>query len=96
MKNLPLPIKIILNIFFFIVYYVLISFLSWMLLWVILVIVWNYSDEMIDKWSEIIGATTFFITLTTIYFRRYFYISFANADSEKPVEKPNEINSNIL
>lgn len=86
MKNLPTPIKVILNIIFFIIYRLLSCFIIWLLIWLASPIFWIDVDLLPDSLFEKIASITFFLTFITIFFRKVFYISIKNiSDEEKEV-----------
>ncbi len=85
MKQLPIALRFILNILFFVIYCVILQFLSGFILW------WTYKSlwkAIPYSWDPIfikIALVTFlFILIFTLIFRKYFYISL---DLNKDVEE---------
>lgn len=97
MKELPLAIKYILNLVFFVIYCVILQFLSGYLLGLSYKVFWKAVPYAWDPMFVKIGLSiTFFTLLITLVFRKYFYMSIEINDiknkeyKEKDLTKQNK------
>jgi phosphotransferase system glucose/maltose/N-acetylglucosamine-specific IIC component len=75
MNNLPLPVRIILNFFIFVVYYLILNFAVGFLIGIFSVIIWFElpSDDSII-WRVVSSVVFFLLVGITITFRKKFYL----------------------
>lgn len=88
MKNMPIAIKILLNLFFFIIY-LIISVILWSFVFgLVLNIMWKpipWSHDPVH--IKIALVISFVVFLFTSLFRKYFYISFSSLENtEKKID----------
>ena len=81
MSNLPVVLKIILNILFYVIYAILSLFIFGLILPLLQMLfdkpIFNQGDLVFDKIAIILAIVVLFIT---IILRKYFYISFDKRD----------------
>jgi hypothetical protein len=78
MKNIPIALRVVLNIVFYVIYVLF----TWVLVWLISSNIFSYN---IEAWSKE-DYTLFYIIIISVFiisviFRKYFYIKLRNENS---------------
>jgi hypothetical protein len=94
MRDLPLPVKIIINIILFIIYWFVLNFLSWIIIGIVS-LTWLYNiDDFNDSFFEKVSLVMLLLNFITIYYRKYFYVMKLDKTSNNS-EKANTNNEEI-